>query len=155
MIDQLKHKPLLTMHLDVAYDQVVRVGETPSGGRAIFPVRGGRFEGPRLRGTVMPGADWILWRPDEAMIIDVRLSLRTDDGADIAMPYVGLSYGRTEAARAAARKREIVDYEDMYIRTTPRFETSDTRYEWLNRVIAVANGFRTPEGPKYEIFEIL
>jgi hypothetical protein len=155
MIEELKHQRLMTIHLDVAYDQALQLGATPAGTRGIYPVRGGRFEGERLRGTVMPGADWILWRPDEAMIIDVRLSLLTDDGAHIAMPYVGLSYGKTEAARAAARKREIVGYDDVYIRTTPRFETSDPRYEWLNRVIAVANGFRTPEGPRYELFEIL
>jgi hypothetical protein len=89
------------------------------------------------------------------MTIDVRLALETHDGALIAMSYVGLSYQLTDEARAAVRRGELVAYEDTYVRTTPRFETSDPRYEWLNRVIAVANGHREQEGAMYEVFEII
>ena len=89
------------------------------------------------------------------MVIDVRLALETDDGALIAMSYVGLSYQRTDEARAAVRHGDLAAYEDTYVRTTPRFETSDARYEWLNRVIAVANGHRGPQGAMYEVFEIV
>ena len=52
------------------------------------------------------------------------------------------------------QRREPVSYEESYIRTTPRFETSDARYAWLNRVIAVANGHRSSDGPMYQVFEI-
>ena len=156
MIDELRWEPLFILRLDVAYDRAQRVGVVPSGNRGIFPVDGGTFEGPRLRGTVSPdGADWVTWRSDGAMVIDVRTSLRTDDGAIIAMSYVGLAAGRTPEAGAAFARRELVDYADLYVRTTPRFETADPRYEWLNRVIAVANGARTETGPTYHVFAVL
>jgi hypothetical protein len=155
MTDILAYRPLFTMHLDVAYARARIVGDVPGGKRGVFPVDGGRFDGDRLRGKVLgDGADWVTWRPDGAMVIDVRLALLTHDDALISMQYVGLLYGRTPASRAAMQRRETVSYEESYIRTTPRFETSDPRYEWLNRVIAVANGHRAPEGPMYQVFEI-
>lgn len=155
MIDHLACKPLFTLYLDVAYDRARIVGEVPAGRRALFPVDGGRFEGERLRGTVLgDGTDWVTWRPDATMMIDVRLMLETDDGALIAMHYVGLGHGRTEETHAAMLRREVIPYEDSYIRTTPRFETSDPRYLWLNRIISVANGYRAPEGAMYQVFEI-
>jgi hypothetical protein len=35
------------------------------------------------------------------------------------------------------------------------FETADPRYLWLNDIVAVAIGGATPEGVKYEVFEVL
>jgi hypothetical protein len=155
MIEDLKSEPLFVMRLDVGYDDVQRVGQAPAGNRAIFPVHGGSFEGARLKGRVLPnGADWVLWRTDGSMHIDVRLALETDDGAIISMAYVGIAYARTPEAAKLFARREVAAYDQLYVRTTPRFETSDPRYDWLNRTIAVANGTRTEDGPIYQVFEI-
>ena len=153
--DVLAAQPLFALYLDVAYARAQKIGGTPLGGRAIYPVDGGRFEGPRLKGIVLPGgADWVLRRSDDVTTIDVRLGLRTDDGAEIAMSYTGLIW-LSSAARAQQRQGEAVAFDETYIRTTPRFETADPRYLWLNRVVAVANGHLDPAGPTYQIFEIL
>ncbi|WP_407570347.1 DUF3237 domain-containing protein [Deinococcus altitudinis] len=152
---QLGSKFLFKVSLELDYSGVQSIGAIPAGGRTVVPVSGGRFEGPRLHGQVLPGADWVLWRPDEAMLIDVRLALRTDDGATIAMVYTGLAYGRTEGAMTQFRNREAVLDTDIYIRTTPRFETSDPRYDWLNRVVAVGHGYRGAEESGYRVYEIL
>ena len=70
------------------------IGETPSGNRRIGLVAGGTFEGPKLRGTVLPGgADWIIGRPDGVTTLDVRIVLQTDDGAAIGLTYRGLRHG--------------------------------------------------------------
>jgi hypothetical protein len=67
------------------------VGRGPHGVRNIFYVRSGRFQGPRLRGEVLPGGgDWFLVRPDDVGELDVRITLRTDDGALIYVTYRGL-----------------------------------------------------------------
>jgi hypothetical protein len=143
------------MRLQVAYDRVQPIGALPIGVRGIYPVDGGTFEGARLKGRVLPeGADWVLWRSDDTMIIDVRAALETDDGALISMQYTGVGYTTTAEAGAAFRRREVVAYDQLYVRTTPRFETADPRYAWLNRVVAVANGARTLEGPIYHVFSI-
>ena len=152
-IETLSWEPLFVMRLDVAYDRAQRIGGPDRMG--IFPVCGGTFEGPRLRGTVMPdGADWVTWGADGTMNIDVRTSLRTDDGALIAMTYTGISVPRTPEAGERFMRREPAPYEDMYVHTTPRFLTDHVDYAWINHVVAVTNGMRTADGPIYHVFAI-
>ena len=153
MIDTLTATPLFVMKLDVAYARAVHLGATPGGGRSIFPVDGGSFEGARLKGSVGPGADWVTWRSDGAMIIDVRLTLQTDDGAAIGMRYEGIAHG-DEAAMQRFRSRELLGPDEVYVRTVPKFETSDPRYAWLSSIVAVAKGMRTAEGPVYHVFAV-
>jgi hypothetical protein len=40
------------------------------------------------------------------------------------------------------------------MRTTPRFETGDARYAWLNAVVCVATGARRPGAVELEVFEV-
>lgn len=148
MIDILTSAPLFVMRLDVAYDRAAHLGE-----RSVFPVTGGSFTGARLRGVVEGGADWVRWRGDGAMLIDVRLTLRTDAGAAIGMTYEGLAHGPPDAM-ARFRARELLAFEDIYTRTAVRFETRDVDLAWLNSVIAIGQGMRTAEGPVYHVFEI-
>jgi hypothetical protein len=154
-VESLRSELLFSLYLEIAYDRMQKIGAAPIGWRGIYPVDGGRFEGPRLKGRVMSdGADWVVRRGDGATVIDVRLGLMTDDGAAIAMAYTGLLC-IAEGAAERFRRGEPVAYEETYIRTTPRFETADARYDWLNRVIAVANGAPPGPGPTYQVFAIL
>jgi hypothetical protein len=131
------------------------LGETPSGRRRIDTVAGGRFEGERLRGEILPGgADALLTRGDGSVRPDVRLLLRTDDGALIFMTYSGVRHGPPEVMRRLAEEEEV-GADEYYLRTTPRFETASARYAWLNRIIAVGVGRRIRGGAEYDIFEIL
>ena len=70
------------------------------------------------------------------------------------MTSFGLRHGPPEVLAALARG-ESVDPSTYYFRTTPRFETSHTKYEFLNRLLAVASGDRRPKGPIYTVDEIL
>ncbi len=45
---------------------------------------------------------------------------------------------------------EVVRATDYYLRIAPFFETASEKYGWLNGV-----GHRLPEGPVYQVFEIL
>ena len=59
---ELRTTHLMTMTLSVAGMQPI--GATPNGNRRVGLVSGGKFQGPKLRGTVLPGgADWIINRP--------------------------------------------------------------------------------------------
>src|SRR4029077_5512439 len=82
----LKHvrtRPLFVMHLQVR--PLVVVGATPGAERRIGLVPGGSFEGERLSGQVMDGgSDWQAVRADGSITLDVRLVLKTKDGALIA-----------------------------------------------------------------------
>jgi hypothetical protein len=56
---------------------------------------------------------------------------------------------------AALGRGEAVDPSSYYFRTAPRFETSASRYAFLNRLIAISSGDRRATGPIYMIEEIL
>ena len=145
---------LMTLRVTVAAPQ--NIGAVPHGTRRTAPLSGGSFVGPRLRGTVLPGgsADWLLLRVDGVLELDLRATLRTDDGAVVSMRSFGLRHGPPEVIAAVARG-EAVDPATYYFRTTPRFETAHPAYVFLNRLVAVASGDRRPEGPIYTIHEVL
>jgi hypothetical protein len=132
--------PLMTLRLSTAPTQNVGVG--PRGNRLTFPIIGGCFEGDRLRGKVLPGGgDWVLKRPDGILELDLRVTLATDDGALIHMTFEGI---RDDGATGGP-----------YFRTLPRFEAADTRYSFLNRLLAVGAGEISADGPVHVIEEIL
>jgi hypothetical protein len=135
---------------------LLNIGGVPHGTRRTAPLGGGTFEGPRLRGTIVPGvsADWQLVRSDGVLEMDLRFVLRTDDDALISMSSFGLRHGPPEVIGALGRG-ETVDPATYYFRTMPRFETSHPAYSFLNRLIAVATGDRRADGPIYTIHEIL
>lgn len=150
----IQTRPLFEIRLHVP--QIVDLGDTPLGRRRIATVTGGEFDGERLKGTVAgaPAGDWLLQRNDGVTVLDVRLTLRTDDGEHIYMSYRGVRHGPAEVmARMAAG--EPVDHGTYYFRIVPIFETAAKKYEWLNRIVAVGTGRREPSGPIYTIEEVL
>jgi Protein of unknown function (DUF3237) len=146
-------RPLMTLQVVVPPPQ--KLGAVPHGTRVIAPITSGSFEGPRLRGKVLPGGgDWTLLRADGVLELDLRITLETDDGALINMSSFGFRHGPADVLAALARG-ETVDPSKYYFRTTPRFETSAPSYAYLNRVIAIASGDRRAGGPIYTIEEVL
>ena len=145
---------LMTLQVEVMAPH--EIGAVPHGVRRTAPVRGGAFEGPRLRGKVVPigSADWLLLRSDGVLELDLRVTLRTHDGALISMRSFGLRHGPPEVIAAIGRG-ETVDPATYYFRTTPRFETAHPAYTFLNRLVAVATGDRRADGPIYTIHEVL
>src|SRR5215510_13875361 len=104
------------------------VGTTPSGVRVIVPVTGGTFTGPHLQGTVLPGGgDWALQRADGVTVLDVRVTLQTNDNHLIYMTYRGI-YIVAPEVRQRVRQGATVDPSEYYIRTTPYFETGSELY---------------------------
>ena len=149
----LPHRHLTTLTLDVDFAGVVPVGATGAGQRGIAPVRGGRFEGARLSGSVAPGHDWFVTRADGTLMIDVRLTLTTDDGATIYLAYQGTMRAAPDVM-ARFRKGEQLAAAEYALTIVPRFECGDPRYTWLNDLPAVGIGEQTPGGPIYHLYEI-
>ena len=146
----------LLMRMHVKVGTLLNIGAVPHGTRRTAPLSGGTFEGPRLRGTIVTGvsADWQLLRSDGVLEMDLRFTLRTDDGALISMSAFGLRHGPPDVIAAIGRG-ERVDASTYYFRTILRFETAHPSYSFLNGLIAVASGDRQPEGPIYSIYEVL
>ena len=150
---ELRWKPLMTFFLDIK--PPYKLGKTPVANRVIAELPGGYFEGESLRGTILPsGSDWQVMREDGAVMINVRTLLETDDGALIGMSYQGLRHGPKDVIDAIARLENVSPLA-YYMRVNVTFETSAEKYDWLNRVVAIAHGHRLPQGAIYNIFEIV
>ena len=145
----------LLMSLQVVVAGAQKIGAVPHGTRVTAPIASGQFEGPRLRGKVLPGGgDWTLLRADGVLELDLRVTLETDDGALIHMRSFGLRHGPPEVIAALGRG-ERVNPSAYYFRTTVRFETGHPKYGFLNRLLALSTGDRRAEGPIYTIDKIL
>jgi hypothetical protein len=127
------------MRLRLTTAPIEEVGPVLRGLLIIFPIVGGTFDGERLRGKVLPGgADWVTARADGTFELDLRVTLEADDGALIYMTFTG-----------------VRDDANHYFRTLPRFETASSKYDFLNRLLAVGMGEILPDGPVHSIEEIL
>lgn len=157
---QVELKPVtprleLLAHASVKVAAPLLVGPTLTGERRIIPITGGRVEGARLRGEIVPGgADWQIVAADGTTLLEARYTLKTDDGALVYIRNVGVRHGPPEVIAALARG-EQVDPAKYYFRATPVFETGDKRYEWLNRIIAVCSGVRTREAVLLDFYAVL
>jgi hypothetical protein len=130
------------------------VGSTPWGRRRVVGVSGGSFDGPKLKGRVLPGgSDWIVVRRDGVLIQDVRLMLGTDDDYILLMSYRGMRHG-PQSVMDRLDRGEDVDPSEYYFRTAPIFEAPDGKYDWLNKLMAFAVGRRLPTGVIYSVYAL-
>jgi hypothetical protein len=151
---ELRSEFLYRAHIDVEgfYD----VGQTFRGHRQIVKVRGGWFEGPKLRGDILPGTgDWFIVRPGGVAEGDVRDTYRTHDGHIIYVSYRGIIDMPPETWERLGRNEEV-PYTDYYLRGAPMFETAvDTPYSWLNNIVSVSVGRQEALGVTYDVYRVL
>jgi len=108
----------------------IEVGAGPAGTRVVFECESATIKGDRLNGEMegAVGGDWIVVGPEGTATLDVRVTIRTDDGAVILVQYPG----RADVTNG------MEPPVTLYV--APRFETGDERYAWLNRIQAIGKG---------------
>jgi hypothetical protein len=105
---EIRTEFLFTITLEV---EVSNLGTTPYGSRRVGQFGAGGFEGPNLKGKVLPGgACWMLMRRDDVLEIEARITLETDDNQQIYMTWKGFRHGPKEVIDRLNRG-EIVDPE--------------------------------------------
>ena len=129
--------------LEFAFEEIVLLspalvpGKTPYGSRNMIPIMGGTFEGPGIKGTIVPGGwDWQLVRTDGCVDVKADYMLRTDDGVIINVVNTG--------AICLPKPGEP----PKPVRTSPRFEAPLGKYEWLGQTafIGTLEGAAGPKG---------
>lgn len=132
--------PLCTAVVEVAPPQGIGAG------RSIGELRSVEMTGERMTASLagVAAADWMSLA-GAVGTIDVRMTLRTHDGALVYVQYGG----RLDLADRA---------NGLHAKVAPVFETGDERYAWLNAVQAVGKGKLIP-GPdgtriEYEFYEV-
>jgi hypothetical protein len=101
---------------------------------------------PAISGKVEWGGDQALLREDDVGACDIRLAIHTDDRAVIHLSYRLQGYlgpgGVERVVSGEGRDRygtEDRPYE-IPIVTSPRFETTSSRYDWLNELQGIGFG---------------
>ena len=149
----LEFEYLCDLRVDVG--EIVTMGAGPLGERRIVAILGGTFEGPEMRGTVLPGGnDWQIVRTDGVVHLVARYTVETDSGGLILVNTEGYRHGPPEVMARLARD-ETVDPSLYYFRTFMRFETADPAASWLNRILAIGTGARQNKAVRIEVFEVL
>lgn len=118
--------------LTLVYEARVAVGErrvlgaSAMGERFIVDILGGEFEGPHMRGRVVPGgADRQLLRPDGVRQLHAVYEMQTDDGAVLTID-----------------NRVVVDESvqpERYARSTVAITAPAGPHAWLNRRVFVGS----------------
>lgn len=109
----------LAMRVTADIADVIPLGKSALGERRIIPITGGKFEGPKLKGIILPGGEDAQFdRADGVTVFEARYWLKADDGAVI------------KVVNRALRSKE-------YLRTQPVFEAPVGPHDWLNRAIFV------------------
>lgn len=136
---KLESEFLYKVTLDL--EKPVDVGKSPYGTRIAYVVKGGTFEGPKMKGTVKSvGEDWLLKVDELTNKLDVRLILETEDATLIACSYTGIVHNKSDKT--------------TYWRITPTFQTASKKYDWLNYIVAVGKGSIVEGKVSYEVFLI-
>jgi hypothetical protein len=131
--------PEVVVRLDYLFDIDMKyVGETVAlqphgdGTREWFGVLEGVLRGPRLMGRLR-WANHARQREDGVWCPNAHGVVTTEDGAQILMTMRGYNI----PAKVSGAKGSVV--------ATCTFSASDTKYRWLNDVIAVVEGTRDSE----------
>jgi Protein of unknown function (DUF3237) len=135
--------------------QPIEIGRIAGNLRRVIPITGGEVTGPRLRGKVLPGgADYQIMRSDGITDLEARYVIQTDDQSLIYVENSGIRYGPPELMEKL-RRGEPVDPALIYFRSTPRFETAASEYEWLMQSLFICSGARFPDRVELRFYRVL
>jgi uncharacterized protein DUF3237 len=142
------------MRLAIEFEAPVVVSGGPLGTRRVLYARTGKFEGSGLRGEVHAGGgDWVLIRRDRSAQLDIRFTLRTEEGETIFLQGTRL-FIASDSVSARIRAGSKVSLEEYYFRSPFLFETGSARLSHLNLVLYIGVGQRTAAGMTTDIFAV-
>ena len=150
----MKFEPLFSFYGDLA--NPIDLGSTPYGHRMIVEVKGGAFEGEKLKGTIRPlsGGEWATVYEDH-IFLDVRLTFETHDGACIYVEYTGRAEITENLLKALSGEDAKTEFGETYFFTNPRMQTGDERYKWVNSAFCVAQGRALPNRVEYNVYQVV
>jgi hypothetical protein len=153
MRPKLQTQYVFTITAEIA--EATTAGDIGHGVRRIIPITGGKVEGDKVNGKVLPfGADFQIIRPNELIDLEAKYALETDDGAVVYVENKGIRFGPVQQLQKLKRG-EPVDPELIYFRTVPRFETGAEKYRWLMQHIFVASAARHADRVVIDVHMVL
>jgi len=151
--------PRFEFAFTVAIDLTRPIWITPSSmgaTRAAIWAAQGTFEGPRIKGRVIPmsGGDFPLLRPNGVIDFDARYLLEADDGTPIYLQSRGYRWAEGDAMERMARIEDVAA-EDYYMRVSPKFDVPEGPHDWLAKHIFVGVAEKIPQANRIHYFMLL
>jgi hypothetical protein len=157
--------PALELALEVRlhFYPLPKMIDVPAGGnKGVVVVESGTFQGPKLRGTVVPasGGDFATFRADGVVLLDARYMLMEEDGTPIFLHNRGFVWGRDPGVMprfsrvAAGDTSATVDPSEYYFRTMTSFDAPRGKHEWLTRHCFVGAGARMKDGNLVRYYKV-
>ncbi|MGF7234373.1 MAG: muconolactone Delta-isomerase family protein [Frankia sp.] len=145
--------PSPVYRLEATVGQPFDLGDTAHGHRRIVPLTGGTFTGPKISGTLVPGAsaDWQTVLPDGTALGDIRYTLLTDRGDLLDVRSRSVRHGSAEVLARLGRG-EDVDPSEYTFRAATQIETATPDLDWLNKGIFISVGGRQAGAVTYETY---
>jgi len=132
-------------------------GQAVNSSLQVYNVRpGGWVKGPQIKGTIIaPSGDWLRVMPSGIFRLDVRGTIKTDDGALIYISYNGI-IDQTKQSESRAENGDVQTSNDMYFIIAPTMETTSKKYAWLNGVQCIGKMVEVKRDSyvKYDIFVV-
>ena len=139
----------------IIVDGAIEMGSNVHGDRRLAPIVSGWFEGPTMKGAILPGSiDWQQIRSDNVMEIEARYTLKTHDGVPIRVITRAYRHRPAQATKRLAAG-EATDPAEYYFRGAPIFDAPSGPYDWLNRSLFICTGKSCPGSVVIHAFEIL
>ncbi|KAK1753204.1 hypothetical protein QBC47DRAFT_431584 [Echria macrotheca] len=117
--------------VNLTFGDPIAIGSVPYGHRDLLTISGGHFTGPKITGKVIGGMDWGLTDSKGVFSPDAIYVLQTNDNATIAVFEKGYA-------------------PNVHI----LFETSSSKYAWLNSAVAYAGGGPFEGGVALDVWQI-
>lgn len=141
-----------TVKVDVA--PPVEMGPADGGRKRFIAITGGTFTGPALSGTVLPGGgDWQVIEEGGLTRLEARYFLKAADGKVIEVTNIGVRVATAEVTEKLA-KGEAVDPSAYYFRTTPIFNVTAGKLDWMRRSTFIARGVRNPGEVLVDVYRV-
>jgi Protein of unknown function (DUF3237) len=123
-----------------------------AGSRVIVNVpAGGTVRGPKINGTIIPPAgDWLTVLPDGTLRLDVRATIKTDDGEIILVTYSG-AFAASKEVNDRFINGEAITYKDAYFITAPQFTTGSKNMNGLIRSKPLGRWFLSNAGGEDQV----
>ena len=142
------------MDLDIEVAAPIEVGETGNGLRRIIPILGGTVSG-RVEGEVLEGgADYQLFRVDRPTELVAKYAFETVDGDRVYVENEGIRHASPEN-KERLRDGKPVPADEIYMQSTPSFETAAPELSWLTEGVFVAPGTRQPKGVRLAVYRVV
>ncbi len=140
----------------VTIGEAVELGVVHGGRKRMIPITGGTFEGPKIKGVVLPGgADWQEIRSDGVADILAIYALRADDGTEITVENPGFRHAPAPILEKLS-KGEPVDPALYYFRTAPRLTVSENSpHAWLGKTVFTCTAARYSEDVILDYYAVL